>query len=82
MKDKNCDHGFHGTLSEAFSSRLRPTKCPKCSRNYSEEGFLEACAGLGILPSSIDPFMYGGKNEKIKTGERLKRISNGEKPEF
>ena len=57
MKEKqNCDHGFHLSLSQDLYSLKGPVpKCPECGRNYSEEDFIEACIGLKIDPSSVNP---------------------------
>lgn len=62
--ERNCPSGFHMSLGEHLSSRLRPTKCSICGRNYAEEDFRSACVGLGISPSLIDPFMYPERNNK------------------
>ena len=59
MKNKNCDHGFRLSLGQELYNLKGPVpKCPKCKRNYSEEEFIEACVGLKIEPSLINPYQY------------------------
>ena len=63
MSNQNCKHGFHLQLGqELFPLHLPPPVCPECGRNYSEENFIEACSGLEINPSDVDPF-YGQRNK-------------------
>lgn len=41
---RDCDSGFHGSLSEDLTNK----KCSKCGRNYSQEDFVKACKFFGI----------------------------------
>lgn len=63
MNNKECNNGFHGSISEALSF----DGCPECGRNYDNEDFLKACEGFNIHP---DDALKMSSNDILKLASK------------
>jgi len=57
MKRRTCKDSYHLSLKQDLCLE---SICPTRGRNYEEEDFLEACAGL-----KIDPELVTGKRKGV-----------------